>query len=642
MWSWLRSLVFRRTASPVEPAAAGPVEPAAADASPAAPVAGPAVDDVHALLDRWARLSQQGLQPGPRDRELIHAAYDAAQSTFALKNHWQMSDALSADAANSPSVRKTLRERSRYESTNNSYLCGMARTIANDVVGRGPRLQMLTGNERVNNRVERLWKAWAKEIKLAKKLRLARQTQVRDGEVFLLFTTNDKLRSPIKLDLQVIECDQVEDYFFIPTPEQPVSGMVLDKGGNPLKYHVLKTHPGSAVLWANNPYEFDVIDAEFVIHLFKADRPGQHRGVPECVSSLSLFAILRSYTMSVLDAARIAGTLNYGIGTRSNQIAPAKISSIPAFTPLAIPAGTVPLFPEGWEPFQMDMQKPVTGYGEFANQIINEAARPVHMPRNIATGNSSDYNFSSAKMDKATYYAAIGIDQEDMATDVLDPIWLAFLTELEALGELDVLDGEDPLEPFEEWEHEWEFDAPDPIDEQKSAAADQINLTTGKLSLGPSDLVRMEQTARCLGLTLQQYQQAIVRQAFAAAFQIQAGGGLQGPPGGNPGEDPGAAGAAAVTPGGNPGDGTAPAGGAAAAGPGGELATASRMQWLRNRKGFDDVLDEYAVGKVNAARALLYLQMLGLTPATAQALLQTVSAPETNPVPTGGNTGVTT
>ncbi|TXI80770.1 MAG: phage portal protein [Cupriavidus sp.] len=640
MWKWLRTLgeelgfVPGRYApgQPEPQPTAGAASPAKADSVEIAgeAFAPPQIDDVVGLLDRWARMSMQGQIPAS-ERTLIEAAYDAAQSTFALKQHWQMSDALSADAANSFGVRKTLRERSRYETSNNSYLCGMSRTIANDVIGRGPRLQMLTGNDRINNRIEKLWKSWAKKIKLAKKLRTARETQVRDGEVFLLFYTNENLPGPVKLDVQVVECDQVEDYFFIPTPEQPVSGLELDHNGNVVKYHVLKVHPGSAVLWANNPYDFDKIEARFIIHMFKADRPGQHRGIPECTSSLSLFAILRAYTMATLDAARIAGTMNFAIGTTSNQVAPAKISNVPAFTPLQIPPGTIPLLPEGWQPFQSDMQRSVTGFGEFSDQIINEAARPVSMPRNIATGNSSNYNFSSAKMDKATYYSAVGIDQNDVGDDVLDPMLELFLEELSALGELDLLPDEDPIDPIEEMEHEWEFDTPDPIDEEKTANADKINLTTGKLALGPSDKIRMEQTARQYGLSLAQYQQLIIAQNFSAG--LVAMGGVPGAGAGPVGQAAGGGQPAGASPGATPV--TLPQPSSA------EFATTSRLQWQRNEKAIDSLLDRLSKGEISPKRAFIMLQTMGLTPQTAQALIDDVSEQEQDPVPTGGNAATT-
>ncbi len=60
--------------------------------------------------------------------------YDAATTTVDNVRHWAAADGLSANAANSPEVRRTLRNRSRYEIANNSYARGISLTLANDCV----------------------------------------------------------------------------------------------------------------------------------------------------------------------------------------------------------------------------------------------------------------------------------------------------------------------------------------------------------------------------------------------------------------------------------------------------------------------------------------------------------------------------
>src|SRR5690348_11747409 len=77
-------------------------------------------------------------------REMLRARYDAAQTNGDNRNHWANADDLSAARANSAGVRHILRRRSRYEIANNSYARGIVTTLANDVVGTGPRLQLLT------------------------------------------------------------------------------------------------------------------------------------------------------------------------------------------------------------------------------------------------------------------------------------------------------------------------------------------------------------------------------------------------------------------------------------------------------------------------------------------------------------------
>ncbi len=137
------------------------------------------------------------------------ARYDAATTTVDNARHWSAADGLSASASNSPEVRRTLRNRSRYEIANNSYARGISLTLANDCVGTGPRLQMLTGSAAANRFVEQEFLAWADCIGLAEKLRTMRLARVSDGESFGLLTNNPNIESPVQLDLKLIEAEQI-------------------------------------------------------------------------------------------------------------------------------------------------------------------------------------------------------------------------------------------------------------------------------------------------------------------------------------------------------------------------------------------------------------------------------------------------
>jgi capsid protein len=68
---------------------------------------------------------------------------------------------------------------------------------------------------------------------------------------------------------------------------------------NPVEYHVLKQHPGDVA--GSIPYglDYDRIPADSVIHWFRADRPGQTRGIPDITPALPLFAQLRRFTLAV-------------------------------------------------------------------------------------------------------------------------------------------------------------------------------------------------------------------------------------------------------------------------------------------------------------------------------------------------------
>ena len=98
------------------------------------------------MLD-WLRniLGRRDERARPLNR-MVRAKFDSAQTNADNRRHWANADGLSADAAASPAIRRTLRNRARYEVANNSYARGIVLTLANDVTGTGPRLQMLTGS----------------------------------------------------------------------------------------------------------------------------------------------------------------------------------------------------------------------------------------------------------------------------------------------------------------------------------------------------------------------------------------------------------------------------------------------------------------------------------------------------------------
>jgi hypothetical protein len=92
------------------------------------------------ILSKGGGRKDRSLVRGPSARlpfSLVRllGRYDAATTTTDNARHWAAADGLSANSANSPDVRRTLRNRSQYEIANNSYARGISLTLANDCVG---------------------------------------------------------------------------------------------------------------------------------------------------------------------------------------------------------------------------------------------------------------------------------------------------------------------------------------------------------------------------------------------------------------------------------------------------------------------------------------------------------------------------
>lgn len=256
-------------------------------------------------------------RPAPRRiatvaRRNVRARYDAAATNEDNRRHWAAADGLSAATANTHSVRQTLRNRSRYEFDNNGYCGGMIRTLANDLAGTGPTLQMLTVDDQVNEQIESAWREWCRAIGWGEKVWTLAMAKGKDGEGIGILVTNRAIDNPVKLDLSPIEADQVADpYGFInlqvleENKDNVFSdGIEYDRAGNPVSYVVLRNHPGDNLLGFTSDY--DRVPAKFVIHWFRRDRPGQLRGVPEVTSSLPIFSQMRRWTLATLTAAETA------------------------------------------------------------------------------------------------------------------------------------------------------------------------------------------------------------------------------------------------------------------------------------------------------------------------------------------------
>ena len=94
------------------------------------------------------------------------------------------------------------------------------------------------------------------------------------------------------------------------------------------------------------------------------------------------------------------------------------------------------VLPGGWRLGQVQAQQPTTTYAEFKREILNEIARCLSMPYNVAACNSSGYNYASGRLDHQTYYKSIRVDQAQMGVVVLDRVLRAWFDEAILVSEL--------------------------------------------------------------------------------------------------------------------------------------------------------------------------------------------------------------
>jgi lambda family phage portal protein len=393
---------------------------------------------------------------------VVRARFDAAQTTRDNLKHWAAADHLSADEEARPEVRRTLRMRARYEVANNSYAKGLVQMLANDTIGTGPRLQMLSGDEDFNDEVETAFIRWSDAVNLAAKLRTMRMSRCQDGEAFAVLATNPKVRHPVKLDLMLIEADRISGDLKWLDDDTSVDGISFDHWGNPVDYRVLKYHPGDIHYMPGD--DAIHVPSEYMLHIFRQDRPGLHRGVPELAAALPLFAQLRRYNLAVLSAAEAAADFAAILYTdappngESDEVEP--MDSIPLERNMML---TVPA---GWKMGQLDPKQPAANHSEFVKIILAEIARCVCSTYGTLAGDFSGHNYASGRLDNQIYHKSILVDRSFWETEVLNRIFEVWFREYLLTQHI----------ASEEIRHFWYWDSFVHVDPLKEANAQRVRL----------------------------------------------------------------------------------------------------------------------------------------------------------------------
>lgn len=411
-----------------------------------------------------------------RQHDRINGTYDAARTPDDLAAYWANADGFDADSANSRGIRETLCRRSRYEVANNGFSDGISSTYSTDLVGTGPQLRMQTNSPGFNQMVERTWFLWCQAVHFRRKLWCMAHAKHVDGEAIAVLRRNPRINHPIKLDVVLYETEQCQ------TPHLPfgepgrIDGIQFDEFGNPVSYDILQQHPGSATNFSIDQTP-ERVPANRVLHWFKMRRPGQHRGVPECASTLNLGACFRRGRIATLNTWEKIAKWTLFLKT---LFEPEDIQGLPPFSSFDVSDGMVTNLPNSVEPLQLKAEHPGATYEAAHNLWLNEQGRPKAMPKAKVKCDSSDMNYSSGRLDFITYYSELDVERED-GNDVLDVLFNAwFDLAILVFGWLGgIPEAVGPGARF----HTWDWPEHRVADLESEAKANETKLASGQITV---------------------------------------------------------------------------------------------------------------------------------------------------------------
>ena len=412
---------------------------------------------------------------------LVQRKFDGAAKGRRTEG-WHSTSA-SANSENAPAL-AILRDRSRDLVRNNPYAARGISLLEGNIVGKGilPHIP--------DEKLMRLWQTWAEtpacdlegRMSFYSMQALAMRSIVESGEVLI---RKRVVEGGFPLKLQVLEADfiakELDQQLTKESGNTVIQGIELDKSGRKVAYHLYETHPGASGLEGyglRNIFKTNRVPADQIVHAFRAQRPGQLRGIPWLAPVMLRLRDLDDFEDAQLVRQKIAACFSVfvrdAIKTDSYLSAEEKIELGSKVEP-----GLIEMLPPGKD---VTFASPpgVEGYKDYLSVNLHAIAIGLGVSYEALTGDLSQVNFSSARMGWLEFQRNIESARcHILAPQLNDPVYNWFL-------DAAVLAGEIKAKPTDKVR--WTAPRRDMIDPTKEVESMKVAVRNGFLSW--SDAIR--------------------------------------------------------------------------------------------------------------------------------------------------------
>ena len=389
----------------------------------------------------------------------------------------------------------TLRQRARMLYMAAPVATGAVNTNRTKVIGSGLRMRCAVNNDvlglsdeearRWQKQTEAEWELWC-EKKTCDALELnnfyelqqiALKAWLMSGDCFVVFKRYDAdANNPYTLRLQLIEADRVStpqdgDRFLIaPYATEGVNkkngnkiydGVEVDGDGRVVAYHVCSVYPGqitdAKAEWTRVETVGEKSGLPNILHLFEAERPDQHRGVPFLAPVIEVILQQRRYTESELTAALVQTYFTAWITTATdpsqfplNEIGLGDIDGGEnGFDTGAVNSGGVSDSPDEYEmgPGQVahlqdgenitfgNPNIPTAGFEAFCKSIVKMVGSALELPYDVLIKEfNSSYSAAKGALEEA--WEVFKMRRAAFVNDFCRPVYETWLAEAVATGRI--------------------------------------------------------------------------------------------------------------------------------------------------------------------------------------------------------------
>ena len=410
------------------------------------------------------------------DRARSRMAYDAIDGSRTRKNRKKYSG--TGDKHLTETALSDLREIARDQSRNNPIVKGMLKTETDGVVGSGIKITSATDDDGWNRQIKTLYKELminapcdiTGKYNINKFYWMMYQSYRRDGDVLALFTDDGP---------QGIEGDQLGTPIgsFNPKHFDIVNGVAVSKKtqkvvgyyiGKPNKWGFIQTD------------SIQRYQAEYIHHMFNADRFSQSRGEPAITPSIDAVDKLTDYIDAELVAAKVNACFSMFI-SRTDEYED-------DMDDVTGPDGTAQKTKEGI--YYEQLEPGVIMYGEpnetaqgigqvrpgslfdpFVLRMLTVIGRPLCMPLMLITLDFSGATFMNTRIAYQKVQESWQFEQNIVLKPFVSRTWRWFVDRMVATGKITAR--EDMYAHTVQCKR-WPY-----VDPYKEAMADKIGLANG-------------------------------------------------------------------------------------------------------------------------------------------------------------------
>lgn len=384
---------------------------------------------------------------------------------------WSSTPAFGPLAAEVAGGAARVRGRARHLRHNDPLAANAAAIYRTGLVGYGVTAASQHPDASTRSTIDEAFGAWAAKTKFAELQAEIVDALVTDGEAIVIMRTNDVG----ELRLQHIPAEQLDESM---TVELAGGGYVangVEFNGNDevVAYHVFKTRLTDIYLSSQTPIR---LPAEDVLHIFKREGAGQHRGLswyaPVVLPLNELSQLQDALLISAKIQAMMCGFVQdlNGTGTafaEGQQNAGAMDISLEPGTMRVLPSGYSVTFSN---PAQMQQSV------DFASHSIRLIAAGLQLPEFILSGDMRNVNYSSARTALVQFRQHLeAIQFTLLVSKLFEPVYRRWLALAGLSGTLDV--GDDDAAAVE-----WFFPAMPWVDPKKDADGTAAMIAAGLMS----------------------------------------------------------------------------------------------------------------------------------------------------------------